>query len=93
VIVIMLPSTEELLLLAALVLLGGLNIVVWVRVLRSRPTRPRTHHLRPACVLCKSHAHSMREHVTLPQAVLTQREEEYAASRTLEYTARRLVWV
>jgi len=71
--------------MAALVLLGGLNVYVWARVLTgSRPARRWARRVRRSCVLCKSPLHSMREHVTLPQAVLTQREHEYTASRILE---------
>jgi hypothetical protein len=94
VIVIMLPSGHDLLTIAALVLLGGLNVYVWARVLMgSRPARRVRRRVRRFCVLCKSPRHSMREHVLLPQAVLHAREHASTASRTREYTARRLVWV
>jgi hypothetical protein len=84
-IVIMLPSWQDAATMAALVLLGGLNLYVWARVLTgSRPVRRWARRFRRSCVLCKSPLHSMREHVTLPQAVLMQREQDYAASRTLE---------
>ena len=84
-IVIMLPSWEDVVMIAALVLLGGLNLYVWTRVLTgSQPARRSARRFRRSCVLCKSPLHSMREHVTLPQTVLTQREQDYAASRTLE---------
>ena len=91
-IVIMLPSGHDLLTIAALVLLGGLNVSVWTRVLMgSRPARRVQRHVRRFCVLCKSPRHSLRAHVLLPQAVLHAREHASTASRTLEYTARRLV--
>jgi hypothetical protein len=93
-IVIMLPSGHDLLTSAALVLLGGLNVYVWARVLMgSRPARRVRRRVRRFCVLCKSPRHSMREHVLVPQAVLHAREHAYTASRTRESTARRLVWV
>jgi hypothetical protein len=90
-IVIMLPSGAELLTIAVLVLLAGLNVSVWARVImRSRPARRVLHRFRRFCVLCKSPRHSMREHVLLPQAVLHAREHAYKPRQRILYAGAEL---